>query len=206
MAKTGPKPKSALDRVFQHVSYDGGCWRMTRLLTSHGYAAVQDGGRRVMAHRLVYEALVGPIPDGYFADHLCRYPACINPLHIEPVPPSVNSQRGTTGAHLKSRTHCPKGHPYDEANTYVLDGRRYCRECGRSSSREIKRRKRREAGMGIAMALRTHCPRGHAYDEANTYHTKVGGRGCRACARERTAEKRRKEGRHGDGNAGADTQ
>lgn len=194
MAKTGPKPKSPLERVLSHVVYDHGCWTLTRLLTTHGYGHVFDGKRQLMTHRVVYEALVGPIPDGYFADHLCRNPACQNPLHIEPVPPSVNSLRGNAGAHLKSRTHCPKGHPYDEKNTYALGGRRYCRECGRVSAREIKRRKRREAGSGPAMSDRTHCPLGHEYDEKNTYYTKVGGRSCRECARIRAAAKRREAG------------
>lgn len=33
---------------------------------------------------------------------------------------------------------------------------------------------------------KTHCPSGHAYDEANTYiHPVTGWRACRACARER---------------------
>lgn len=41
-------------------------------------------------------------------------------------------------------------------------------------------------------ARKTHCPAGHAYDEANTGHWKTRGvsRGCRACARERERRKR----------------
>lgn len=36
------------------------------------------------------------------------------------------------GAHQKAKTHCPAGHPYDEANTLVYaDGRRRCRTCRR---------------------------------------------------------------------------
>lgn len=31
----------------------------------------------------------------------------------------------------------------------------------------------------------THCPKGHAYDEANTYRSKSGSRHCRACQAER---------------------
>ena len=33
--------------------------------------------------------------------------------------------------------------------------------------------------------VKTHCPAGHAYDEANTYVTRHGHRLCRACHRER---------------------
>ena len=34
---------------------------------------------------------------------------------------------------------------------------------------------------------KTHCPRGHSYDEANTYTPPSGGRYCRACGRARAA-------------------
>lgn len=33
--------------------------------------------------------------------------------------------------------------------------------------------------------LKTHCPQGHLYDEANTYRSPKGGRACRQCRRER---------------------
>jgi hypothetical protein len=39
-------------------------------------------------------------------------------------------------------------------------------------------------GLRKWKAAITHCPRGHAYDEANTY-VKKGCRQCRACHRER---------------------
>lgn len=42
-----------------------------------------------------------------------------------------------------SKTHCPQGHPYDEANTYVRDGRRNCRAC--SKARSAARRARKAA-------------------------------------------------------------
>lgn len=42
------------------------------------------------------------------------------------------------------RTHCPKGHPYDQENTYRDPrGRRGCRACNRQSAREYTQRKRR---------------------------------------------------------------
>jgi hypothetical protein len=37
---------------------------------------------------------------------------------------------------------------------------------------------------------KTHCPRGHLYDEANTYVTKAGVRHCRTCHREREAARK----------------
>lgn len=29
----------------------------------------------------------------------------------------------------KFKTHCPQGHPYDEENTYINRGKRYCKQC-----------------------------------------------------------------------------
>lgn len=40
-------------------------------------------------------------------------------------------------------------------------------------------------------ASKTHCPSGHAYDDKNTYfYPDTGNRDCRACARERSRERR----------------
>jgi hypothetical protein len=40
------------------------------------------------------------------------------------------------------RTHCPQGHPYDGENTIRSGGRRVCRICSRTRSREAARRRR----------------------------------------------------------------
>lgn len=40
-----------------------------------------------------------------------------------------------------ARTHCPRGHPYDDENTYEHKGKRYCRECAR------ERQRRRSKGV-----------------------------------------------------------
>jgi hypothetical protein len=54
-------------------------------------------------------------------------------------------RNGTHG--MASKTHCPQGHPYDEANTYVhpVDGRRVCNGC-RGMYRDAHREERREKG------------------------------------------------------------
>jgi hypothetical protein len=40
---------------------------------------------------------------------------------------------------------------------------------------------------GIVNASKTHCPRGHAYDEANTFRDRKGSRVCRECRKARPA-------------------
>lgn len=46
---------------------------------------------------------------------------------------------------------------------------------------------KRAATLKARAALITHCPKGHAYDEANTYLSKKGKRICRACNAERVS-------------------
>lgn len=126
---------SPVDRVLWRTTFDHGCWTFTGADNGTGYGTVEwreDGGRKSrVVHRVVYEALVGPVPDGMDLDHLCRNTMCCNPGHLEPVPHEVNCQRGTAGAHLLARTHCPKGHPYDEENTRIGGNGRVCRQCAR---------------------------------------------------------------------------
>jgi hypothetical protein len=44
-----------------------------------------------------------------------------------------------------SRTHCPEGHEYDEANTYMHYGKRRCRACHREQVRLSQQAKRKAA-------------------------------------------------------------
>lgn len=42
----------------------------------------------------------------------------------------------TLGWHQRAKTHCPKGHPYDETNTVLLSrGKRGCRTCRHDDSK-----------------------------------------------------------------------
>lgn len=115
------------------------CWVFAGRKHPDGYGRVKGGGRMRQAHRVLYEALVGPIPDGLTIDHLCRVRACVNPLHLEPVTNRENILRGEGWPARNARkTHCAYGHPFDEANTYVdPSGRRTCRAC----RREVDRRR-----------------------------------------------------------------
>jgi hypothetical protein len=68
----------------------------------------------------------------------------VRPAHLEPVPPGENTRRGKWGNHQREKTHCPKGHPYDEANTrryrHITGGMaRQCRACHREATR-LRRR------------------------------------------------------------------
>lgn len=122
-----------IDRILARIAIDAltDCW-VWPTQAANGYGRIRigtiDGHDRTMAytHRVAYEALVGPIPDGLFLDHLCRNRACCNPTHLEPVTNRINVLRGKD----TSRTHCIRGHEFTDENTYTFpSGRRNCRAC-----------------------------------------------------------------------------
>lgn len=62
--------------------------------SGNGYGKIRVKGKSKMAHRVMYEITVGPIPDGKILDHKCRCRLCIEPNHLEPVTHRVNTLRG----------------------------------------------------------------------------------------------------------------
>jgi hypothetical protein len=108
------------------------CWNWTASTDGGGYGQVKVGGRKgrlLRAHRVAYEITRGAIPAGLELDHLCSNRKCVNPWHLEPVTRLENARRGDGGWNTRGRTHCPRGHEYDKANTYVYRGRRGGRAC-----------------------------------------------------------------------------
>ena len=128
-------------RFWAKVDFNGpnwqstNCWRWTASLR-HGYGQVSWRRVPTPAHRVAYQLLVGPIPEGLYIDHLCRNPSCVNPAHMEPVSHRENILRGSNPAAQNARkTHCIRGHPFNEINTaYEKKGRR-CRTCRRRQQR-----------------------------------------------------------------------
>lgn len=125
----------------------GDCWLFKGVPNKYGYATIKtDGHHSVYGHRAAYEELVGSIPDGFQIDHLCKVRICANPDHLEAVPQWENIYRGNGVAVQKMKqTHCIHGHEFTPENTIVRKDRpttRECRECGRISSRERKRKAR----------------------------------------------------------------
>lgn len=90
----------------------GGCWVFLGATQTRGYGSVAiGGGRSGLAHRVAYEALVGPIPAGLTLDHLCEVKRCVNPTHLEPVTRAENVRRHAErhrGSHYCDQLHCPR--------------------------------------------------------------------------------------------------
>jgi hypothetical protein len=75
--------ETTLQRLWRGLDRSGPCWLWTGKVEPHGYVHIMSGGHQVQGHRLMYESLVGPIPDGAIVRHRCDTPACCNPDHLE---------------------------------------------------------------------------------------------------------------------------
>jgi len=119
------------ERFWEKVDRSGDCWLWTAYVGARGYAYIVTGGRVAPAHRLAYEWLVGPIPEGLEIDHLCRVRHCVNPAHLEPVTHRENDLRGVGIAAQNARkTHCERGHPLSGDNIRIRkEGWRTCLFC-----------------------------------------------------------------------------
>lgn len=134
---------TTLDRLRARTTHSGDCWVWTGYTCRAGYGRISVNNHHEKTHRVAYELLVGPIPEGLPLDHLCRNRACWNPAHLEPVTCAENTLRGTApSAKNAVKTHCPQGHPYDKANTIIRpSGARRCRAChNASTNRKVRNR------------------------------------------------------------------
>ncbi len=144
------------------VEPNTGCWLWLGHIDCGGYGRFSSS----RAHRVSYERFKGPIPDGYEIDHLCKQRCCCNPDHLEAVTPRENNLRSESPAAKHARkTHCPRGHAYDEANTMhhrksPTVVARVCRACARVFGPKRQRRyQERLAALGLTRKDRA---RGHS--------------------------------------------
>lgn len=101
--KSGPSATPAIDRLWPRVEQGPDCcWFVHGAENGLGYGVIHCDGRSVVTHRVMWEALVGPIPDGLELDHLCRNPNCCNPGHLEPVTHAENLRRADWSSRRKS--------------------------------------------------------------------------------------------------------
>ena len=119
------------------------CWEYGGKIRTDGYGSVfvhngTRAGGTALAHRVVYEGLVGPIPEGKILCHHCDNPKCVRPDHIFVGTDADNmadmrakGRHAHGDTHPSSKiTHCPQGHPYSGHNLYIRNcGRRMCRAC-----------------------------------------------------------------------------
>lgn len=129
-------------QFWDRVQVNDGCWAWTGAV-KNGYGATPNQSSITYAHRFSWELAYGPIPPGLVVDHdchnqavargecnggECRHRLCVNPAHLVLRGIAANSMESPL--HNANKTHCKRGHEFDEANTY-RDGKGYrrCRRC-----------------------------------------------------------------------------
>jgi hypothetical protein len=124
---------NTMRRFWERVQKTPDHWIWKGGVEASGYGCFMMQGKLYKAHRLSYQAIIGPIPDGKELDHLCRVKLCVNPSHLEAVTHRENVLRGEAPtAQEAKRTHCPKGHPLVEGNLslkHLRKGHRLCKIC-----------------------------------------------------------------------------
>lgn len=122
-------------RIIDKIEVAGsGCWLWLGRVTEDGYGHLRDGQTVRAAHRVIYELLIGPIPEGHDLHHPKTCPRrCVNVIdHLTPL--SVPEHK-----RLHRPTHCKRGHELTPENSYVpRDGARRCRTCIRDRRERLK--------------------------------------------------------------------
>lgn len=148
-----------LDRLANKFTVGDGCWMWTAGLDRYGYGQIRYGDT-TRAHVVMYQLMVGPVPEGKILDHQCHnddpacaggvaclHRRCIRPDHLIPrtVRENVLAGTGLTAQNAR-KTQCVNGHEFTEENTHVWDQNghpaRRCRACDAARMAESRRRAR----------------------------------------------------------------
>ena len=110
------------------------CWLWTGHINHSGYGRYNAKGYQSgYVHRQMFYWLNGYLPDPpNVVGHTCDVRNCVNPNHLVEQTQSENVRQYTDKI-----TECPKGHPYNIANTSVRkSGARRCKACHAEAERQ----------------------------------------------------------------------
>jgi hypothetical protein len=153
------------------------CWLWEGTLPRKGYGTLTIKGELLLLHRVSFELFKGPVPVECEIDHTChnadqacpggetcRHRRCWRPEHLDAVAHTVNIRRSSRAcfpedvralgraasiAKARTKTHCKNGHELTPENTFMRNGARECRECGRIARRKWEAEKRRRPRRNV---------------------------------------------------------
>lgn len=128
------------------------CWEWQGGRDAHNYGKLRIGrAHQELAHRRSYILHKGPLSPADVVRHSCDNPPCVNPAHLHSGTHLDNIldkiRKGRYRNQNTDKTHCPNGHEYTAANTYLCKrGKRSCQTCKMDACRRYAARKKRVAG------------------------------------------------------------
>jgi hypothetical protein len=115
------------------VTLPSGCIIWRGPVDSRGYGLSRLKNIRKRVHIIIWELLTGrKVPIGHDLHHKCHIEPCCNFEHLELL--TKKEHRRITEL---EKIHCPQGHEYSSANTYIYKGHRQCNIC-----REVRNKSR----------------------------------------------------------------
>jgi hypothetical protein len=142
-----PAPVGALRplaaRMLDKIAIDAasGCWIWTGYVSNtklpYGKVGIRrpDGTNGMgLVHRVMYQLLVGPIPEGLTIDHLCGNPPCCYPEHL-----SLATLRENISRRREYPT-CRHGHARSEHAFTRSDGTWRCKVCAAKAKKKYRDR------------------------------------------------------------------
>jgi hypothetical protein len=75
-------PQAFVDRFWENVRRDRGCWAWSGPVCRDGYGKIGLGKRIYASHRIAFFLTKGLIAEGLIVCHTCDNPPCCNPDHL----------------------------------------------------------------------------------------------------------------------------